>query len=76
VARAPSRGPRPLLIEEQHAVVREHDLADRIASRAADQTRRGDRVMRRAPRPLADKLAGDRFDDAADARHVDRLRPA
>jgi hypothetical protein len=62
-------------VQEQHTVVRQHDLADRVAPRAADQARRRDRVMRCAPRPLAGELVDARAGDAADARDLDRLRP-
>jgi len=43
------------LVEEQHAMMCEHDLADAIGSGAADEARRGGRVVWSAQRTLASR---------------------
>ena len=65
------------LVEQQHAAVRERDLAGPRRRAASDDRRRGRSVMRRAKRrdgderPTVRKQAGDRVDP----RHLERLLP-
>ena len=59
------------LVEEQHAVVREADLAGTRLRPAADERRVGDRVMRRAKRPLGEQAAAGRQQTG---HRVDRRR--
>ena len=68
------------LVEEEHAVVRERDLAGPRDRAAADERDVRDGVMRRAKRPLAEQAhagrqrAGDRMDRRALQRFVERQR--
>ena len=63
------------LVEEEHAVVREADLAGLGFAAAADESDRADRVMRRAERTLEQQPAvrGERAGGAVDARDLERL---
>ena len=63
------------LVEEQHAVMREADLAGTRLRSAADQRGVRDRVMRRAKRALGDQPRARRqqADDRVDRRDVERL---
>ena len=69
---------RPLelgqLVEEQHAEMREADLARPDAQAAADQRRHRRAVVRRAERPAAaDLAAAELARDRRDHRHFERL---
>ena len=48
------------LVEEEHAAVRQRELAGSRHGAAADEPLSGDRVMRRPERALADQPAGGR----------------
>ena len=61
------------LVEEQHAAVRERDLAGSRRIAASEQTGRARRVMRRAERPLAGERTAQRPGHAVDARDLERL---
>ena len=62
------------LVEEQHAVMRERDLARLGAQAAADQRRHAGRMMRRAERPAVGERAFlDLARDRGDHRHFEQL---
>jgi len=64
------------LVEEQHAMICEHGLADAIGTGAADEARRAGRVVRSAQRTLACEAARGDSGDAVNPRHIDRLGSA
>jgi hypothetical protein len=63
------------LVQEEHAPVRQADLARPRPLPATDQPRVRDRVMRRAKRSVADQrhVAGEHAGHRVDARDVQRL---
>src|SRR5205085_11902062 len=64
------------LVQEQHTVVGERGLARARRRAAAHESRRRDRVMRRAKRPPRDQTVRAKPGDAVDAGHLDRLAAA
>jgi hypothetical protein len=64
------------LIEEQDSSIRQRGLSRTWRVAATDQTGGGDRVMRRAERPLGYEARGVQASDAVHAGDLDRLRPA
>src|ERR1700722_9349866 len=77
LAQRVKRGSRELreLVEEEHAVVRQHRLPNPSTSCATDQFSGCDRMMGRPKRTLARQLAtaSQLSSDALNAHHFDRL---
>ena len=76
LAQAVEHGGRELrqLVEEEHAVVGEADLAGPDAQTAADQCRHRGRMMRRAERPaIAERAAGQFTGDRLDHRDIEQF---
>ena len=63
------------LIEKEHSAMREGDLAGVRGIAAADETRHGDRVVRRAKRSRGDQAGarGEKPGDAPDGRDFESL---